>query len=49
MEAYWSCGLCSKIATVTKSGKMTAKGSGTCYIYVFAHNGVSKSVKVTVK
>ena len=39
----------SKIATVTKSGKITAKGSGTCYIVAFAHNGVSKSIKVTVK
>jgi len=39
----------SKVATVTKSGKITAKGKGTCYIYVYAHNGVSKTVKLTVK
>lgn len=39
----------SKIATVNSSGKITAKGKGTCYIYAFAHNGVSKQIKVTVK
>ena len=38
-----------KIVTVTKSGKVTAKGSGKCSICVYAHNGVSKKVKVTVK
>ena len=38
----------SKVATVNSKGKITAKGSGTCYITVFAHNGVSKSIKVTV-
>ncbi|MBQ6402082.1 MAG: hypothetical protein IJI20_07355 [Firmicutes bacterium] len=37
------------IATVSKSGKITAKGAGTCIIYVFAHNGVSKNIEVTVK
>ena len=39
----------SKVATVSKKGKITAKGKGTCTITVFAHNGVSKNVKVTVK
>lgn len=39
----------SKIATVSSGGRITAKGKGTCYIYAFAHNGVSKKVKVTVK
>ena len=39
----------SKIAVVDGSGKITAKGKGTCYIYAYAHNGVSKQVKVTVK
>ena len=39
----------SKVATVNAKGKITAKGSGTCTITVFAHNGVSKNVKVTVK
>lgn len=38
-----------KVATVSPSGKITAKGKGTCYIYAFAHNGVSRQVKVTVK
>lgn len=38
-----------KVATVNSSGKITAKGKGTCKIYSYAHNGVSKSVKVTVK
>ena len=39
----------SNVATVNAKGKVTAKGSGTCTIYVFAHNGVSKQVQVTVK
>ena len=38
-----------KVATVNSSGKIKAKGKGTCSIYVYAHNGVSKSIKVTVK
>ena len=38
-----------KIATVNSGGKVTAKGKGSCYIYVYAHNGVSKQVKVTVQ
>ena len=38
----------SSVATVSKSGKITAKGKGSCVVYVFAHNGVSKSIKVTV-
>ncbi|MBR2707522.1 MAG: Ig-like domain-containing protein [Mogibacterium sp.] len=37
-----------KVATVSKSGRITAKGTGKCTIYVFAHNGVSKSIRVTV-
>jgi|GEM_PF-2188988 len=39
----------SKVATVNGSGKITAIGKGTCTIVAFAHNGVSKSIKVTVK
>ena len=39
----------SSVATVNAKGKITAKGSGTCTITVFAHNGVSKNIKVTVK
>ena len=38
-----------KIATVTKSGRIKARSKGTCRIYVFAHNGVSRQIRVTVK
>ena len=38
-----------KVATVSKDGKITAKKKGTCYVYVYAVNGCSKKVKVTVK
>ena len=38
-----------KIATVSSGGKVTAKGKGSCYIYVFAHNGVARQVKINVK
>ena len=38
----------TKVATVSKSGKITAKGKGTCTIYVYAVNGARKAVKVTV-
>lgn len=37
------------VATVSKAGSIKATGKGTCYIYVYAHNGVSKAVKVTVR
>ena len=39
----------AKVATVSKSGKITAKGKGKCTVIAFAHNGVSRSIKVTVK
>ena len=39
----------NKIAAVNGSGKITAKAKGTCYIYVYAPNGVMKAVKVMVK
>ncbi len=39
----------TKVATVTQKGKVKAVGKGTCYIYVYAQNGVYKRVKVTVK
>ncbi len=39
----------TKIATVSKSGKIKAKAKGKCIIYVFAQNGISKTIKVTVK
>ena len=38
-----------KIATVSSSGKITAKAKGSCKIYVYAVNGVSKTVKLTVR
>ena len=38
-----------KIATVSKSGKITAKSKGSCKVYVIAVNGASKTIKVTVK
>lgn len=38
-----------RIATVSKAGKITGKKAGTCYIYVYAVNGMAKKVKVTVK
>ena len=36
------------IASVSSSGKVTAKNKGSCTIYVYAANGVRKAVKVTV-
>ena len=39
----------TKIATVNSKGKIKAKKKGKCTIYVYAQNGVYKSVKVTVK
>lgn len=38
-----------KVATVNKKGKITAKGVGKCKIYMYAKNGVAKSITVTVK
>ena len=38
-----------KIATVDSKGKITAKAKGTCYIYIYAQNGVYIKLKVTVK
>ena len=37
-----------KIATVNRSGRIKGVGKGTCYVYAYAQNGVSKKVKVTV-
>lgn len=40
----------NKIAKVSKSGKVTCKKKGTCYIWEKAHNGKnSKKIKVKVK
>lgn len=38
-----------EIATVNSKGKITAKGKGSCYVYVYAQNGVYKRIKVTVQ
>ena len=37
------------VATVSKKGKVTAKGKGTCTIYAYAQNGVYTTFKITVK
>lgn len=38
-----------KVATVSKSGKVTAKHKGKCTIYIYAQNGAYSKVQVTVK
>ena len=38
-----------KIATVSKKGVIKGKKAGKCKIYVYAQNGLMKTVKVTVK
>ncbi len=37
------------IASVSKDGKIKGVKAGTCYVYAYAHNGVHKRIKVTVK
>ncbi len=37
------------IATVSKKGVVKAKNKGTCYIYAYAQNGVSRKIKIIVK
>ena len=39
----------AKVASVSKTGVVTAKGTGTCVIYAYAQNGVFAKCKVTVK
>ncbi|MCR5792107.1 MAG: Ig-like domain-containing protein [Lachnospiraceae bacterium] len=39
----------NKVAKVSRSGKITAKKKGSCYVYVYAQNGAYKKVKVIVK
>ncbi len=36
------------VATVSSSGKVVAKGNGSCYIYIYTQNGYQTSVKITV-
>lgn len=38
----------SKVASVNSKGVIKAKKKGTCYIYVYAQNGVYKRIKVVV-
>lgn len=38
-----------KIASVSSSGKITAKKKGKCFIYAYALNGIYSKTKVTVK
>ena len=38
-----------KIVTVSNKGVIKGKKKGTCYVYVYAQNGVFKKIKVTVK
>ena len=46
----WYASSDKNVATVgLKTGKITAVGTGTCKIYVYAQNGLYKTVKVTVK
>ena len=44
---YWSGN--TKIATVTREGRVKAKKKGICYIYVTALNGVRAKIRITVK
>ncbi len=39
----------TKVASVSSKGVIKAKKKGTCYIYVYAQNGMYKRIKVTVK
>lgn len=39
----------TKIATVSKKGKIKGVKAGTCYVYAYAHNGVFKKITVKVK
>ncbi len=37
------------VATVSSSGRITAKKKGKCRIYVYAQNGISKTIRVTIR
>ena len=39
----------TKIAVVNKKGVIKAKSKGSCYIYVYAQDGIAKKIKVKVK
>ena len=38
-----------KVAAVTEGGKVKAKGTGSCTVYVFAKNGCNKTIKIKVR
>ena len=38
----------TKIAKVSKTGKITAKKKGKCFVYVYAQSGTFKKIKVSV-
>lgn len=38
-----------KVATVSKSGIITAKGIGKCYIYIYAINGLNSRICINVR
>ena len=48
-QSILSAALKQEIATVNAAGKIKAKAPGSCNVYVYAINGVSETVKVTVK
>ena len=39
----------TEIATVSAKGVIKGVKKGTCYVYVYAQNGITKKIKVTVK
>ncbi len=47
-NVYWASSDVS-VATVSSSGKVSAKAKGTCNIYAFTDSGAGASCKVTVK
>ena len=39
----------TSVATVSETGKIKAKGAGSCTVYIVANNGVRASLEVRVK
>ena len=37
------------VAKVSKDGTVTGVSEGTCYVWVYARNGLGEKVKITVK
>ena len=48
VSAKWSSSN-TKVATVSTKGTIKGKKKGSCYVYVYAQNGVFKKIRVTVK